>query len=106
MNLTLISQILAENDRVQQLLHEQGPGPLLKSYQHIKKLTRRLRDLTPSARPYCLAFTILANFTKAELNQLQQHYDYAGWDSLSRTPYALAFERLQYQTNLAVSMLS
>ena len=106
MQLSLISQILAENDYVQQVVVGQGPSPLVASYRRIKKLTKQLKHYSPTKKNYCLACTILSISAKEEIDRLRHYYNQSGWDNLSSTKYILSFERLQYQINLASSMLS
>ena len=106
MQLSLINQILAENDYVQQLRTSQDPKLLFASYQRLKKLVQQLNRFDPTKKSYCLAFTILSTCLEMSLEQMQQQYYRADYDWLARTTYTSAFERLQYQTNLSVSMLS
>ncbi len=106
MQLSLISQILAENDYVQKLHVGHGAAPLVSSHKRIKKLAQELRRTSPATRSYCLAFTILSICAETEIDQLRYYCDHSGWDDHSRTKYVLSFERLQYQTNLAISLLA
>ncbi|UFH54598.1 hypothetical protein [Spirosoma sp. KNUC1025] len=106
MQLSIISQILAENDYVQQVVAGQGPSSLVAAHRRLNKLANQLKRYNPSKTSYCLVCTILANSAQNQLNQLRYLYNRAGWDKHSRTQYYLSFEQLQYQINLATSLLS
>lgn len=105
MQLSVINQILDENDRVQQLRTSQEPALLLRGHKRLKKLVHQLNRVAPTKKSYCLAFTILSTCLEMSLEQMQQQYYRSGSDRLARETYTLVFERIQYQANLAVSML-
>ncbi len=98
--------MLAENNNVQTFIASQDPSRLIASYNRLIRLAKQLKRSNPDIKSYCLALTILAICAETELNQLRRYYEQARWDNPSRTQYILCFERLQYQINLASSLLS
>ncbi|UFH51997.1 hypothetical protein [Spirosoma sp. KNUC1025] len=105
-NRSLISQILSENDHIQQMAATQGPASLLNRYKQLSKLAKQLKRMSPDKPSVCLAYTILLVSADMGVEQLEGSFTRAKRDQQASTSYILEFERLQYQINLAVSMLT
>ncbi|UFH52587.1 hypothetical protein [Spirosoma sp. KNUC1025] len=105
MNYALIHQIQSENDQLQQLTPKHGPDRLLSGCKQLSHLAKQLRSGNPDKPGFCLAYTILLVNAGMELDQLQSSYMLAILDQQNIIHYTLQFERVQYQVNLAVSMI-
>ncbi|UFH52499.1 hypothetical protein [Spirosoma sp. KNUC1025] len=104
-NYALIGQIQAENDQIQRLAAEQGPDNLISRHRKLCRLAKKLRILRPDKPGFSLAYTILLISSETAVEQLQVIYAESTRDPQSLTRYRVQFERLQYQINLAVSMI-